>query len=264
MTRSPKSLSDFQPGAEPPQHAFGVVARGYGLDHGGDAGGVETGEQHGALHLCAGHRQAIFDWYGRADAAFGQGQGGGGKIGPHQAERLGHPAHRAFREAGVACELHGNRMARDKAHEQPRRGARVAHVERRLRLQQAADADAVDRPDRAGLLNCCAHRAPTAAFSGGYSLNSRAHGAPTAAFSGGYSLNSRAHGAQGGGGGHHVLALEQAGNARFAHRQRAEHQRAVADGLVARHTDRAAQRSGGEETPVAHSRRIVWVHGARL
>jgi hypothetical protein len=41
-----------------------------------------------------------------------------------------------------------------------------------------------------------------------------------------------------GGGGQHVLAFEQAGDAGFAHGQRAQHDRAVADRLVARHAIR--------------------------
>ena len=38
-----------------------------------------------------------------------------------------------------------------------------------------------------------------------------------------------------GGGAQHVLAFQQAGDARLAHREGAEHQRAMADGLVAGH-----------------------------
>jgi hypothetical protein len=57
----------------------------------------------------------------------------------------------------------------------------------------------------------------------------------------------RAHRPERRGRGHHVLAFEQAGDARLAHRQRAEHQRAVADRLVARHADAAGKRPGGQE-----------------
>ncbi len=49
--------------------------------------------------------------------------------------------------------------------------------------------------------------------------------------------------AHGGGGAQHVLPGQQAGDAGLADRQRAEHQRAMADRLVARHGDPAVQRA---------------------
>ncbi len=38
---------DFEIGAETLEHLFSVVARHHRLDHRGDAGRVETGQQHG-------------------------------------------------------------------------------------------------------------------------------------------------------------------------------------------------------------------------
>jgi hypothetical protein len=103
-------------------------------------------------------------------------------------------------------------MGGNQPHQEARRGARIAHVERRSRLQQRADTDAVDAPF---------------AFAG--------------------ALDAGAHGAHGGGGGQHVLALEQAANPRLAHGQRAQHDRAVADRLVAGHADLALEGPGGQE-----------------
>jgi hypothetical protein len=65
---------------------------------------------------------------------------------PICAQRIDDAAHRAARQAGVADKGHGDRVARDKAHQQARRRAAIAHVERFARLEQPADADAVDAP----------------------------------------------------------------------------------------------------------------------
>ena len=65
-------------------------------------------------------------------------------------------------------------------------------------------------------------------------------------------LDGGAEGAHGGGGRHDVVGFEQAGDAGLADRQRAEHQRAVRNRLVAGHGDAAAQRAGGD----AHS--VPW------
>ena len=51
--------------------------------------------------------------------------------------------------------------------------------------------------------------------------------------------------AHGGGGAQHVLAFQQAGDAGLADRQGAEHQRAMADGFVARDRDAAGERRRG-------------------
>src|SRR3546814_10150430 len=54
--------------------------------------------------------------------------------------------------------------------------------------------------------------------------------------------NARPHRAHGSGGGEHVLAFEKPANLACPHGQRGEHQRAVADRLVARNAQTAPER----------------------
>ena len=91
-------------------------------------------------------------------------------------------------------------VRRDQAHQQARAGAGIAEVEHLRRLAQAADAAAARAPDAVGA-----------------------------------ALRLAAQLAHGGGGAQHILAFEQAVDLGLAHRQRAQHQRAVRDRLVARH-----------------------------
>jgi hypothetical protein len=108
-------------------------------------------------------------------------------------------------------------MARQDPREQAGRGAGIAHVQHVGGFDQAADATPGDPPD---MVIIARHLGPQ-----------RAH---------------RRGGAQ------HVLAFQQAGDHCLADRQRAEHQRAVADRLVAGHAHDGAQRgrgtAGGERT----------------
>ena len=206
---------DGQLGAESAEHPFGMIARRHGLDDSGDPGGVEPGQQDGALHLGRGDRQAIFDRHCRRSTAQHQRQsspGRGAEIRAHQAERLDHPAHRPLRQAGIANESRGDRMRGDQTHQQTGRSAAVAHVERLRGLQQPADTDAMYLP-----------------FACTHAFDMRPH---------------RPHGCSCG---QHILALEQPGNPAFAHGQRREHQRAVADRLVAGDANAPAQRPGGHE-----------------
>ena len=99
-------------------------------------------------------------------------------------------------------------MAREHPGEQAGGGTGIAHVQHVLRLGQAAHAAAGHAPDAARMLHV------------------------------------RPQGTHGGGGAQHVLALQQALDARLADRQRAEHQGAVADGFIAGHPDAALQRGG--------------------
>src|SRR3546814_4603401 len=84
----------------------------------------------------------------------------------------------------------GDRVGRDEPHQQPRRGARIAHFQRRFGLEQPADADPVYHPGAVVLAD-----------------------------------DRRAHAAHRGRGGQHVLAFEQPGDPAGADRERAEHQR---------------------------------------
>ena len=103
-------------------------------------------------------------------------------------------------QRGVAGHHREDRVARQQAAEQAGGGAGIAHVEHVGRLDQAADAAAGDAPGA---------RPPSCVDLGA----------------------QRAHG---GGGAQHVLAFQQAGDLGGADGQRAEHQGAVADRLVAR------------------------------
>jgi hypothetical protein len=53
-----RRVLDENLGPEGAQHALGVVAGGFGLDHLDAALGVQAGQQHGRLHLGRGHRAA--------------------------------------------------------------------------------------------------------------------------------------------------------------------------------------------------------------
>ena len=101
-------------------------------------------------------------------------------------------------------------MARADAREQTNRRPRVAEVEHRVGLRQTADACALHTPDSV-----------VGPFDG------RAEGAE----------RSRRR--------QHVLAFQQAVHAGLSNRERAEHQRAVGDGLVAGHGAGAFQGAGG-------------------
>ena len=121
----------------------------------------------------------------------------------HLAQRIEHAAHRPLRQRCVADEGGFHVVGADQAHGEARAGAGIAEIERRLRLQQAAIAGALDDPFVAALLDPRAHRL---------------HGVA---------------------GAHHVLAFEQAGDAGLAGGKAAEHEGAVRDRLVARHARRA-------------------------
>ena len=106
-------------------------------------------------------------------------------------------------------------MARPHAAEQTGGGAGIAHVEDVSGFGQAANATASDAPCAVGIVS-----------------------------------HFSAQGTHGGGSAQHVFPRQQAGDAGFANRQRAKHQGAMADGLVARHDDLALHGgfgpSGGE------------------
>ena len=87
----------------------------------------------------------------------------------------------------------------------------------------------------------------------------RRRGRATRQAPGAVRVTRRAEGAHGGGGGEHVLALEQALDRGLADGERAEHQRAVRDRLVARRPDRARERSrcAWREAALRH-RRSAW------
>ena len=195
-----------------PQHVFAVVACRLALGHPGQAGRVQPAQQHGTLHLRRGDRQHIVQRQRVPRALNGHRQPPaltGGEACAAGRQRLGHAPHRPLAQTGIAGHHRKERMAGQNPGQQPRGGAGIAHVEHIRRLHQPADAAPGDAPLRVR----------------------HAHHLRT----------QRAHG---GGGAQHILALQQPRDAGLAHRQRAEHQRAVRDGLVAGHAQRAGQRGG--------------------
>ncbi len=206
-----------------------MVAGRHRFDDAGDAGRVQPRQQHRRFDLGRCDGQPVFDRDRRAQAAHRQRQAiarTGGEVGAHARQRFDHPPHRTPRQRRIADERRGDRMAGDQAHQQPGRRARIAHVERGLRLQQPADADAPHMPDAIAV-----------------------------------ALDRRAHRPHRCGGGQHVLALQQPFDPALPDGQPREHQRPVADRLVPGHGQRAAQRAAGGNhlglgSRVVHPRRL--------
>ena len=139
----------FDRRAEMAQHALGVVAGRLGLDHRGRPRGVEPGEQHRGFDLRRGHRKAIFDRH-RVDGT-GDGERQAAAFARHEAraeaaQRLDDAAHRPPPQRGVAGDEGGDRVGREDAEEEPRRGTGIAEIEQILRLDEPADPDPVHRP----------------------------------------------------------------------------------------------------------------------
>ena len=215
-------------GAEALEHTFGMVAGGNRLDHRGRARRVESGQQDGAFDLRRGHRQRVGDRHGGRGAAHDQRQSpafAGIEAGAHLRKRGDDAVHRALRERIVTGKAHVDRVCGDKAHEQARGGARVAHVERPARLRQRTYANALHYP-----------------------------------FAVADTFDRGAHRAHCGGCCQYVFAFKKAGYPRFADGQGAQHDRAVTDRFVSGDTDAAlertlrekAARTGGKGIGVGH------------
>ena len=196
-----------------PQHKLGVIAGGFWLDHHRLARRVQPGEQDGRFDLGRGHRQAIADGHGVAGAVNDKGQAialAAGEFRPHLAQWLDDAAHGAPAQAGIAGEYRSDGVAGDHAHQQPRTRAGIAHIQHILGLAERANTAADDAPN-AGILALCLGP-------------QRPHGCGAA---------------------QHIFAFQQAVNLRFAHGERADHQRAVRNRFVARHARAAIERSCG-------------------
>ena len=198
--------------AKTDQHALGMVAGGLAFDHHGFARRVQASQQHGGFHLGRGdgggiaHRHRACRPHHRhrqppAAAPIG--------ARAEQRQRIGHAAHRAFAQRGIAGEGCGHRRGGHAAHDQPYPGAGIAAVDHVNGFGKATDPHAMHRPCA---FTVARHLGP----EGAHRL----------------------------GGVQHILAFQQAGDARFAHGHRAEDQRAVADRLVPRHFGPAGQRAG--------------------
>ncbi|MNQ68424.1 hypothetical protein D3C85_829770 [compost metagenome] len=214
--------------AEALQHALGVVAGRRRLGHRGRAFGIQARQQQAGLHLGAGHRHVVVH-AGQALTALDRQRRAALRTGldhrAHLAQRLGHAIHRPLGQRRVAGQHGVERLRGEQAGEQAHRSARVAHVQRAGRGLEAVQADAV-------------------------------HGdaAVVRAF------DDHAHVAERLDGGQGVLAFEEAFHLGGTLGQRAEHDRAVGDGLVARNADpsvQAAARLGQEN-------QVVGMHGVHI
>ena len=67
------------------------------------------------------------------------------KRAPNAAQRLDDAAHRPAPQRGVAGDEGGDRVGRQDAEEEPRRGAGIAEIEQIFGLGEPADPDAVDQ-----------------------------------------------------------------------------------------------------------------------
>ena len=118
------------------EQPFGMVAGRHRLDHPGDPGDVEPGEQQCRLDLRRGDGEPEGRRDGRAERRAGSAAGArraGGDLGADPPQRLRSTRSIGRRESEASpmkCGL--DRMARDQAHQQPRRSAAIAHVERRF------------------------------------------------------------------------------------------------------------------------------------
>ena len=141
------NLAHLHLGAEPAQHALGVIACGFRLDHLGPARSVQSRQQHRRFHLRRGLGQPIGDVLQPA-ALQCQRQPPAGPADParpHQPQRRQHPVHRPPPQRGVAGKGRGHRKPGRRAHDQPHPGAGVAAVDHIRRLGEPARA--LDPPD---------------------------------------------------------------------------------------------------------------------
>jgi len=202
--RAPASLQRI---AEAFKHALGMVAALARLMDTGRPLRVEPGQQEGRLDLGTGDRGGVVHPPERAPAAEGQRRcavpaGGDGRA--HLRQRLSYPAHRPARQRGIAGQGRAERLGGEQAGEQAHRGARIAQIDGPVGRAQAADADAVD--DHAAGIR---------------------------------SVDGHAQAVECGHGGERVGALEEPLDPRDAVGQRAQHDGAMRDGLVARHAGAA-------------------------
>ncbi len=196
--------------AECLQHALGVVAGEFRLDHFHPTLGVQAGQQRGGFYLGRGHGQSIAD---ALQAAAPQGRGkpppGSAEVGrAHAGQGIEHPRHGPGPQRVVAIEGHRDRESGDGAHDQPRAGARVAAVD-----------------DPLGLLQRAAPQDAPAAVSQPLDLGPQ-----------------RAHRI---GRMQHIVALEQAFDVGPAMRHRAQDKGPMGDGFVARRPHAPPKRARG-------------------
>ena len=212
------------------QHQFGVVAAGFLLDHGGDAGRGEPRQQHRRLDLGRGHRGPVEDRHGIARAVQRQRQAAA-FLGSRRPWRPSIPADRGSGASGGSAARRRRRTrpmigqpatapitSRQPVPELPKSSGEAGWA-------KPADADAPDLPGkRPGSLHLGAQRLHRF------------------------------------GGIEDVFALQQAGNPGFADRKRPQDQGPVRNRLVAGNADFAAQRAAG----AGFQRGLGGLNGSRL
>src|SRR6185503_19276676 len=185
------------------EHALRVIAGAVWLRDAGTDARDQRREEDRALDLRAGDRGRVVDAV-ELRALDGHRQAAVRReldTRSHCRERLRHPPHGSLAETRVADERGGETRAGDDTRQQSRGGSAIAAIERLAR-----------RGERTG-----------GAFDPHLRRDRR---------------NARADGPQRGGGGLNVRRVENVVDARAPLRQRGEDERAVRDGLVARHADR--------------------------
>ena len=131
------------------QHPFGVIAGGLRLDHRRRPRRVEAGEQYRRFDLGRGHRERIDDRDRIGGAADRERQSAAlprHEARPETAQRVDNAVHRPAPQRRVAGDERGDRVRRQHAKEEPRRGSRIAEIEQVFRLGERPDANAVDIP----------------------------------------------------------------------------------------------------------------------
>ena len=205
------------------QHALGVIARDSRLDHRGLTCRVQTRQQHRGFHLRAGHGHLVADPLQRLATVNSHRRLAVMRFdaGAHGSQRLRHALHRAAHQRGVTDQFGIERLRAEQAHEEAHRRACITHVERGRGRVQTLQADAIDDD-----------------FTGTRSFDVDAE------------MRDRLHG------GKAVFAFQKSRDARPPFRQRAEHDSAVRDRLVARDRDLPGDTVGRVDDVGRHFREL--------
>ena len=203
--------------AKTAQHPLAMIAADTGFRDARRAVGKQPGKQQGGFQLRTRHRQGVIHTVQRAamNNERRRARVAGGNLRPHQRQRLSHAAHRPLHQRSIADQHRIKRLPGKHARKQAHTGAAVAHIERRGGRAQPVQTGAMNRyPSGTVMDNLNAHRLKGA------------HGGKT------------------------ILAFEKTADLGRSLCQRAEHNRAVRNGLVARHPHRSAHRIHRRALPI--------------
>ena len=214
--------------AKAAQHALGVVAGWRRLGYRGMTCSIEAGQQQAGFDLRAGHGHFVIH-AGQALTTLDVQRRTAFRTGfdhcAHLAQRLGDAVHRSLGQRGIAGQGGVERLRRQQAGEQTHRGTGVAHIQRASRRFQAMQANPVN--GHATMMR---------------TLDDHAH------------IAERLQSRQG------VFTLEKALDLGGAFSQRAEHDRAVGDRLVARN----ANTPGEFAARISQKNQIIRVHSVHI